>query len=248
MKTLSLKSGLVLALLCSFAPLVCRANVSSAGSQAPSGDVVSQVAPTQAQPTEAFAHASVATGSTGEATSLLSGIQLSLAMADFTGDTHPDLATVNLAQFDPFQTQYFIDVQLTKGGRQSLRLTALPGGLFITPKDVTGDGTLDLIVRATISHAVVAIFLNDGYGRFSSTESIPFSRAADADAVGFELAANQPISSAPMIAQSPQQTDLQDKSRARLEENGTQAPGMNAGLAVSLFALFQSNRAPPLVA
>jgi len=96
------------------------------------------------------------------------GLNVGFAMADFTGDTHPDLATVELNRFDSASAQYLIEIQLTEGGHQFLRLTAPFGGLLITPKDVTGDGNLDLIIRAAKSHAPVAIFVNDGCGHFSA--------------------------------------------------------------------------------
>jgi hypothetical protein len=91
---------------------------------------------------------------------------LGLTMADFTGDTHPDLATVELEKLDSSSALYWIEIRLTEGGHQVLKLRAPFGGLLITPKDVTGDGNLDLIVRSAKSRAPVALFLNDGSGHF----------------------------------------------------------------------------------
>ena len=45
---------------------------------------------------------------------------MGLAMADFTGDTHPDLATVQLERFDSPSARYSIEIRLSEGGRQSL--------------------------------------------------------------------------------------------------------------------------------
>src|SRR5580658_1189339 len=41
-------------------------------------------------------------------------LSLGFAMADFTGDTHPDLATVELRGFDSSNAEYTIEVQLTE--------------------------------------------------------------------------------------------------------------------------------------
>ena len=90
-------------------------------------------------------------------------------MADFTGDTHPDLATVEVDRFDSSAAHYWIEIRLTEGGHQFLRLTAPFGGLLITPKDVTGDGNLDLIVRSARSHAP--------WPCFSTTAAVISSRA-----------------------------------------------------------------------
>jgi hypothetical protein len=102
---------------------------------------------------------------------------LGLAVADFTGDSHPDFAIAKLNGLDSPRAQYSIEVRLSEGGGQSLRLTAPFGGLVITPQDVTGDGTLDLIVRSARSHIPVAVFLNDGRGHFSAAESSSFAQA-----------------------------------------------------------------------
>jgi hypothetical protein len=100
-----------------------------------------------------------------------------MAMADFTGDTHPDSATVEVNRFDSLVAGYWIEIRLTEGGQQFLQLAAPFGGLLIAPKDVTGDGNLDLIVRSAKSRAVVAVFLNDGNGHFSRADTGAFANA-----------------------------------------------------------------------
>jgi hypothetical protein len=104
-------------------------------------------------------------------------IPLGLAMADFTGDSQPDLATLKLERLDSSRAYYVIEIRLTEGGRQSLKLTAPARSLVITPMDVTGDGTLDLVVHSVGSKVPVAVFLNDGCGHFSANESARFATA-----------------------------------------------------------------------
>jgi hypothetical protein len=124
-----------------------------------------------------FPYSTPADASPNVSPALPFGLNLGFAMADFTGDTHPDLATVELDRIDSTGAQYVIVVQLSEGGHQFLQLTAPFGGLLITPKDVTGDGTLDLIVRAATSRAPVGVFLNDGFGHFSPAAPAEFSQA-----------------------------------------------------------------------
>jgi hypothetical protein len=126
--------------------------------------------------TGSCAGSSVTHSDAGGSTALLGGGYpspgpvLALTMADFTGDSHPDLATVGLDGLDSVSGHYSIEIRLTEGGHQSLRLTAPFGRLLITPIDVTGDGNLDLVIRTAWSQVPVAVFLNDGHGHFSSAK------------------------------------------------------------------------------
>jgi hypothetical protein len=104
-------------------------------------------------------------------------VPLGLAMADFTGDSHPDLATLKIDRLDSSRAYYVIEIQLTEGGRQSLKLTTPPRSLVLTPMDVTGDGTLDLVVHSVGSNVPVAVFLNDGCGHFSANEPARYAAA-----------------------------------------------------------------------
>ena len=104
-------------------------------------------------------------------------VPLGLAMADFTGDSHPDLATLKIDRLDSSRAYYVIEIQLTEGGRQSLKLTAPPRSLVLTPVDVTGNGTLDLVVHSVGSNVPIAVFLNDGCGHFSANEPARYTAA-----------------------------------------------------------------------
>jgi hypothetical protein len=114
--------------------------------------------------------------------------EVGLAIADFTGDTHPDLATVQLRRIDSSNAQYSIKIRLTEGSDQVLTLAAPFGGLAVTPKDVTGDGNLDLVVRSSATHNLVAVFLNDGAGHFrrADNELFPAERGGNSSSYRFE--------------------------------------------------------------
>ena len=104
---------------------------------------------------------------------------IGLVMADFTGDTHPDLARIELDRVDSATANYWIEIRLTEGGGQLLNLTAPFGGLLVTPRDVTGDGNLDLIVHAAKTRALVAVFVNDGNGHFHRANTTSFVKSLD---------------------------------------------------------------------
>jgi len=173
------------------------------------------------------------------------GIPVGLAVADFTGDSHPDLATIKLDQFDSSNAEYLIEIQLTEGGHQFLRLTAPQRGLFITPKDVTGDGTLDLVVRAVGFQSPVAVFLNDGCGHFSAREPSPFAHAIREVPTKSQFTSIRFFLGAPAFAQGSYPIACQDESLRPLQ---LQRSFLYAGGDLALRRIdssFGSNRAPP---
>ena len=177
------------------------------------------------------------------------GLSLGFAMADFTGDTHPDLATVELNRFDSASAQYVIEIQLTEGGHQVLRLTAPAGGLLITPKDVTGDGNLDLVIRAAGSHALVAVFLNDGYGHFSAGAEPAVSARALRDApseLGFTT--EQFRFGATVVSLESYTAECQSGSARNPQQRNGSLFSANCGAPSHSFLPFGLNRAPPTVA
>jgi hypothetical protein len=187
--------------------------------------------------------------SSGEASS--SGLyraapQIALAIADFTGDTHPDSATVQLHRVDSSNAQYSIEIRLTEGGDQILALAAPFGGLLVTPKDVTADGNLDLVIRSATNHALVAVLLNDGSGHFhrSDNELFPAERNDDSSscrvgkhAMFIAVALGCPESH-PSIASPP------SSPRPVLDEKPLLLPADFRSMSRQLPCI-TSNRAPP---
>jgi hypothetical protein len=89
------------------------------------------------------------------------------AIADFDGDGHPDLASIQAGQNGATAGNYWIEVNLSSVGREFLRLTGPTGGLRIEARDVNGDHSIDLVLFTAWFRQPVAIFLNDGHGNFS---------------------------------------------------------------------------------
>lgn len=106
------------------------------------------------------------------------GPRSQFAIADFDGDVRPDLATVQAAPGNSgATTTYWIQLQLSTVGLQSIRLVAPSGGLRIKARDVNGDRAVDLVIATAWFNQPVAILLNDGHGGFSRAEPSVFPRA-----------------------------------------------------------------------
>jgi hypothetical protein len=57
------------------------------------------------------------------------------AIADFDGDIRPDVASIQSELHSSVTTAYWIQLQLSASGRQSIRLVAPAGGLLIEARD-----------------------------------------------------------------------------------------------------------------
>lgn len=170
---------------------------------------------------------------------------LGLAMADFTGDTRPDLATVSLDRVDSGNAHYWIEIRLTEGGRQMLKLTAPFGGLVITTKDITGDGNLDLVVRAAGSRAVVAVFLNEGNGHFHRARTESFTNSLPDEPYYFGLARKLIFLSAAVGCPESHAADSRRGSFHPLLEKKTLPVPARYGAPSHRFLSSTANRAPP---
>ena len=103
-------------------------------------------------------------------------------IADFDGDHNPDFATVHIDQTFIHLTNYSIHLELSQGLESEIGLTAPSGGLQLITRDVNGDDSLDLVVRTAFSSNLVAVFLNDGHGKFTLAEP-EFARSAQNEPV-----------------------------------------------------------------
>jgi hypothetical protein len=180
--------------------------------------------------------------------SLVPTPSMGMAMADFTGDTHPDAATVGVNRFNSLAVGYWIEIRLTEGGQQFLQLAAPFGGLLITPKDVTGDGNLDLIVRSAKSRAVVAVFLNDGNGHFSRADARAFANSISDGYL--QSAFRAQVASGPIAVAYVKSHGVEclRESFGCLRERQNRFSPPDRSAASEFFLSFGADRAPPSLA
>ena len=113
------------------------------------------------------------------------------AIADFDGDSRPDLASVHVGQSSSRTTRYWIAFQLSGGSGQTVGVTAPSGGLQITSRDVNGDSFPDVIVTTAWTNKPVAILLNDGFGNFTASDPAEFQSAFIASEMSWTFAADE---------------------------------------------------------
>jgi hypothetical protein len=115
-------------------------------------------------------------------TSLLPGTNASLdqggAIADLDGDGRPDLAIVRAEGRSVKGFYYRVELQLSAHlGTSSFKLSAPQGGLHIVARDVNDDGELDLVITSAWSHSPVSVWINDGHGTFTESDSAAYPKS-----------------------------------------------------------------------
>jgi hypothetical protein len=96
-------------------------------------------------------------------------------VADFDGDSLPDLATVEIGEISISRARYWIGFQMSAGSQLLIGVTAPVGGLEIAARDVNGDRNPDLIVTTKWLDRPVVVLVNDGHGNFTMADPAAFS-------------------------------------------------------------------------
>jgi len=168
------------------------------------------------------------------------------AIADFDGDMHPDLASIQAGPNSSGTINYWIELQLSVSGLQTVRLLAPAGGLRVEARDVNGDHAVDLIFSTAWFREPVAILLNDGHGKFSRVEPTTFPSAFGGSSnTNWGSASNQAADAVGSIA--PSRTGICPDAGELLHGRSRTSSILfsSAVFLVNPFLIFHAGRAPP---
>ena len=170
---------------------------------------------------------------------------LPFVIADFDGDLRPDTASIQSGRSDSSHAVYWIQLQLTSIGRQSIRLEAPVGGLQILARDVNGDRALDLVVTTAGLGNLVAVFLNDGHGGFSNVDQNAFPVSFNDSATDCASAPCQDSIAAGAPPQSRTEIASETRTVFGLESNARLVAFSNSESSLGGSLICHPGRAPP---
>lgn len=169
------------------------------------------------------------------------------AIADFDGDLHPDLASIQAGQSAPSTgtSTYWIQLRLSAVGLQSIRLIAPAGGLRIEARDVNGDSAVDLVVATAWLSRPVAILLNDGHGGFSRVEPAAFPAAFSESTTNWRAASARSADAVGVSPPSRPAFAVETNTLTLLAQRAGSASPFTSGFSLTAFLISHAGRAPP---
>ena len=173
------------------------------------------------------------------------GLGPQFAIADFDGDLHPDLASIQAGPNSSGITNYWIQLQLSAVGRQSIRLVAPAGGLRIEARDVNGDHAVDLILATAWFNQPVAVFLNNGHGSFSRAEPAAFPEAFSESKTKLASVSDQATEAVGILPQSGASICPGASCLPHSRPPAGPIPLSSSGFLFSSFLISHAGRAPP---
>jgi hypothetical protein len=167
------------------------------------------------------------------------------AIADFDGDARPDLASIQAGPNSSDNTNYWIQLQLSVVGRQSIRLVAPAGGLRIEARDVNGDHAVDLVLATAWFNQPIAVFLNNGHGSFSRAEPAVFPEAFSESKTKLASVSYQTTEAVGIPPQSGVGICPEASCLPPGPSPAGPIPRSSSGFLVSPFLISHAGRAPP---
>ena len=173
------------------------------------------------------------------------GPEMPFAIADFDGDLRPDVARVQTGLGNSSRTAYLIQLQLTAFGRNSISVLAPTGGLRIAARDVNGDRAVDLVLVAAWLNQPVAIFLNDGQGKFARADLAAFPGAFQESKSNWISGIQLATASIGGIPPEPRAAISREAPQHDLGRHPRLGPYSNSEFIFNPFLLSSPGRAPP---
>ena len=144
-------------------------------------------------------------------------------IADFDGDSRPDLASVQVGQGGSRDAHYWIAFEFSGGSAQTVGIAAPTGGLQISSRDVNGDNFPDVIVTTAWTNRPIVILLNDGLGNFTPVSPSKFKGAFATPESTCSLRADEIKDATALLYPRSVPSNCQDESRSS-------SPGRMRGL------------------
>jgi len=173
------------------------------------------------------------------------GPNLSFSVADFDGDSRPDLASVQYGTSDSPRAAYLIQLQLSAAGQQSFQIIAPVGGLQIVARDVNGDHALDLVLTSAWLGRPVAILLNDGHGNFSRVEPEAYPEAFRESDTDWNCSTQHEIDGVGVPPQSRHDISSRTQPFLQIPAHSRLTHIANPPFGVGPFLISNRGRAPP---
>lgn len=182
------------------------------------------------------------------AQSFLLESNLSFSVADFDGDSKPDLASVEAGTSNALSADYWVQLQLSTASGQTFRIVAGMGGIQIASRDVNGDNVPDLVLTRTWTEQPVAILLNDGHGTFSQVDPEAFPEAFREHRATWSSTTDHKTDVVGAPPQSREDICSEIGSYLFLRPRSRVADNSDSRLTALLFLISHSGRAPPFEA
>jgi len=176
------------------------------------------------------------------------GAYQSFSVADFDEDSKPDLASIQPGNSNGRSTDYWVDLQLSAGGRQTFRVVAPLGNVQIASRDVNGDNVPDLVLTRIWTAQPVAILLNDGHGTFSKVDPEAFPEAFRECRATWRSKADHKTDVVGIPSQSRDDLSSETGSYLFLRPGSRVVYSSDSRLTFLLFLISHSSRAPPFEA
>lgn len=168
------------------------------------------------------------------------------SIADFDGDGRPDFATIETGISNNAGTHYWVSLQISSIGRQSIQIVGPSGGLRIEAVDVNnGNHFVDLVLSTILSRQPVAILINDGSGGFSKVPPSAFPDAFTEPAAEFDATCDFRQQDIGILLQQRPATDSQTVRVLAAPLENDLVPIRDSRLGLVAFLNARATRAPP---